>query len=158
MAASSKTPEEKALADVEKAWRDYEKASKKRVDAQAKIADLEAAQIRADKTLIWTASHPDLPDDFNVDEFVESLKEPFPEDESESDADALADEREFQEGPGGDGAVPANEDPGDGEQPPNELGPQAPTDDADPFGDDPFGDEPEPEPAPAPRGRGRTRR
>lgn len=166
---SAKTPAEKAVADVEKAYRDFEKANEKVLAAQEKLNALTEARTRADKTLIWTGSHPDLPDDFDLDAFVEGLKQPF--DGSEGDESVNASD-EAGDGVEIDVAV-LEQDQGDGEQPPNELGPQAgddvlsdaelaeqiaiQADDVDPFGDDdPFGDEPEP--APAPKGRGTRRR
>lgn len=74
------TPETKAVADVEKAIKDADKAHEKADAAQAKADELAAAANRAEKTLKWTASHPDLPDNFDLDEFRRSLEAPFEDD------------------------------------------------------------------------------
>lgn len=73
------TPTEKAIADVEKAIKEADKAAEKSEAAQTKADEAALAANRAEKTLRWTASHPDLPDDFDLDEFRRSLEEPFEE-------------------------------------------------------------------------------
>lgn len=81
------TPKDKALADVEKAIKDADKAQEK-VDAlQDKLDDATDAANRAERTVKWTASHPDLPDDFDLDEFRRSLEAPFEDDVPSVDSD-----------------------------------------------------------------------
>lgn len=85
---AARTPEEKALSDVERAIKDYEKAVDKRTAAEAKADEARAAEHRALRTLEWTARHPDLAEDFNLAEFQQSLQEPF--DDVEPDEGELA--------------------------------------------------------------------
>jgi len=115
----AKTPEEKALDDVRKAAIARDKAKQKHDDLQDRLSASIADLTRAQRVLKYSASHPDLPEDFDVDTFLAADAEdvdPIEPDEGELEAiaageaeltEALAAEREFQEGDGGDGAVPA---------------------------------------------------
>lgn len=116
-----RTPEDKALSDVERAIKDYEKAVDKRTAADQKADDARAAENRALRTLEWTARHPDLSEDFDLAEFRQSLEAPF-DDRSE---DEVAEDA-------GNDVVEGDEDVKEGEA---ELDDAAPDDD-DPFGGD----------------------
>lgn len=85
----AKTPEESALAAVTKAIQDHEKASDKLVAAREKFDAAASAEHRAARTVTWAASHPDLPDDFDLDTFREQLAAPFDE-ELEQEAEEIS--------------------------------------------------------------------
>lgn len=78
----ARTPEDKALSDVEKAIKDEEKAQEKFESLKEKYEAANTAYLRSHKTTVWTASHPDLPDDFNLEQFRKQLAEPFEEPEA----------------------------------------------------------------------------
>lgn len=76
----AKTPEETALAAVAKAIQDEQKAQEKAYAAHEKFVALDAAAVRAHKTTNWSAAHPDLPDNFDIDAFRQELNTPFDDD------------------------------------------------------------------------------
>lgn len=108
----ARTPEETALAAVAKAITDETKAREKRESLQEKYDAAVSAEKRATRTTEWTSRHPDLPDDFDLEAFRAEQAAPFDEEDSAeegevaTEGEALADETDFQNGPGGDGAVP----------------------------------------------------
>lgn len=121
----------KPVADVEKAIKAHDKAVEKAVVAQEKADAAFDAQKRAERELKWYANHPDLPEDFDLDEFRRSLEQPF-----DDDVDPIEpDEGEIEAVAEGEAELDESDDTR-----------QVPDDD-------------EPEPAPAPRARrtGKTR-
>lgn len=76
---AAKTPEERALADVEKGIKNHTTAHDKAQAAQQKADAARAAEKRALRELEWYARHPDLADDFDLDAFRASLEAPFDE-------------------------------------------------------------------------------
>lgn len=68
-------------ADVEKAIKALDKAVEKAVAAQEKADAAYETQKRAERELKWYANHPDLPEDFDLDEFRRSLEAPFDDDD-----------------------------------------------------------------------------
>lgn len=79
-----KNPAERAITDVEKAIKAADTALEKAEIARHKFNELVSVANRAEKTLKWTASHPDLPDDFDLNEFRRALAAPF-DDEDDTD-------------------------------------------------------------------------
>lgn len=75
----ARSAEENALAAVEKAIKAHDTALEKAEAAQAKADEAVGKANRADRELKWTASHPDLPEDFDLDDFRKSLEAPFEE-------------------------------------------------------------------------------
>lgn len=94
----AKTPEDTALAAVAKAILEEQKAQEKANAAHEKYVAADTAAVRAHKTTKWTASHPDLPDDFDLDTFRAETLEPFDEAESESDTEENQDETDVLPG------------------------------------------------------------
>jgi hypothetical protein len=94
---AAKTPEEKALGDVEKAIKDYDKAIEKRELADQKADEARAAENRALRTLEWTARHPDLSEEFDLVEFQRSLQAPFEGDVDPVEPDEEPERREVIE-------------------------------------------------------------
>lgn len=120
----------KAIADVEKAIKAYEKTHEKAQAAEQKADEARAAEQRSLRELRWYANHPDLPDDFDLDEFRKSLEQPFedggadPGPDTELEAVLSDEDREVD-------VTPADEDA--------DTSPDldaADEDDDDPFGDD----------------------
>lgn len=93
-----KNPAERAITDVEKAIKAADTALEKAQIARQKADELVAVANRAEKTLRWSASHPDLPDDFDLNEFRRALAAPFEDDdEDEDDVDPVGpDEGEIE--------------------------------------------------------------
>lgn len=145
--AAKNNPQDKATGDVEKAYRDLEKASKKVDDLQSKLDDAEATRARADRTLIWAASHPDLPEDFSLEDFVEELREPFKGDDEDDKTEPATDADDLQVA----AVASARTDLDEGQEEKAEA--NFVEGDSDPFSDDVFGDVGEPEEKPAPRSR-----
>lgn len=81
----AKTPEDTALAAVAKAILDQQKAKEKLDAAAEKWASATTAHHRAEKTTKWAASHPDLPEDFDLDTFRAETLEPFDDSDVEDD-------------------------------------------------------------------------
>lgn len=129
-----KSPEEKALADVEKAIKSADAAHEKYESVQAKADDALVAANRAEKTLKWTASHPDLPDDFDLDEFRRSLEQPFDDDVDPVEPDegeiAAVAEGEAELG------EPDDDEPAPRSRSRRKPEPEPEIDDDDPFGDE----------------------
>lgn len=78
---ATKTPADRAIADVEKAIKDSDKAHEKHEVLQSKADEAYATVKRSERELKWRASHPDLPEDFDLDELRRSLAEPFADDD-----------------------------------------------------------------------------
>lgn len=111
----ARTPEETALAAVAKAVTDETKAREKREALQEKYDAATAAEKRATRTTQWTASHPDLPDDFDLEAFRVEQAAPFDE-EDPVDEDAPVAEAALSGEPDDapqipDGDLPDVEDP-----------------------------------------------
>jgi len=96
---AGKTPEERALADVEKAIKAHDTANEKAETAKAKYDELASKAKRSERELRWVASHPELPEDFDLDAFRQSLAAPFDDDPrsalSESERAALAEDEKI---------------------------------------------------------------
>lgn len=75
------TPTDRAIAEVEKAIKASDSAAEKAEKLQEKADEASAAANRAARVVKHAATHPDLPEDFDLDEFRRSLAEPF-EDEA----------------------------------------------------------------------------
>lgn len=134
----AKTPEDTALSAVAKAILDHDKASDKLAAIKEKYDAAVAAEKRAARTVTWAATHPDLPDDFDLDTFRAETLEPF-------DEEPVSDELEA-EGEEIGAAIESGEiDPDQLEVPDDASSLDDELDVDDPFGDD--------EPAPKARSR-----
>lgn len=134
----AKTPEDAALAAVAKAITDELKATEKLAAAEEKFLIAKATQVRAARTTKWAASHPDLPEGFDLETFRTEQLTPFEDDVDpiEPDEDEIAAVQE--------GLAELNDDVSEDRI--------TIPDDASEIVDDPFGDD---EPAETPQARRR---
>lgn len=105
------TPTERAIADVEKAIKAADAAQEKADKLQEKHDEAVGKANRANREVRWLANHPDLPEDFDLDEFRRSLEAPFSDGETTDDettGDEVAAEGGFGEP---DDAPPLEEEP-----------------------------------------------